>query len=472
MPDATVSKKGTSSLSIFSSKSSLKLPVIEDVIPDGGYGWIVVFATFLIYAIAEGITFAFGLLYIEFLDEFKATKSATSVIGSLFVALPLVGGPICSLLVNAYGCQKMTIVGSAICALGFIGSAYSKSLGVMYLTYGVLGGLSRGLCYITVVVSVAYWFDKRRSLALGISASGTGFGTIIFAPLTNFLLSEYGWRGCLLLLGGCLANMCVCGALMIDPAWVREEEVRKKRKKKLESNDTEINNLLEETTKESVPTKKWYEFIFTALSSFDLFLESHFLLLCLTTLFAGTWFLTPYFYLADHMTQNNYTEDQASMTISIIGFSNTLGMVLLGWLGDKWNVSIIFSVSLTLCGFSVWAIILSTSSLLLLNISSGLFGFFFACCFTLSPSLLAQIVSKEDFTMAYGLILMWEGIGHITGPPLAGYIADISKSWSQSFYQAGFWIVIAGMCLAVIACTKNRRLFGKSKRQQVDTNEP
>lgn len=118
----------------------------------------------------------------------------------------------------------MTIIGSVVCALGFVLSSYVNSLGLMYLTYGVLGGFSRGLCYVTVVVSVAFWFEKRRSLALGISASGTGFGTIIFAPFTTFLLNQFGWRGTVLNLGGCLANMCVCGALMIDPKWVKEEE--------------------------------------------------------------------------------------------------------------------------------------------------------------------------------------------------------------------------------------------------------
>lgn len=55
-------------------------------IPDGGWGWMVVLASLIISMIADGISFSFGLLYIEFLTEFNESKSKTSWIGSLFMA--------------------------------------------------------------------------------------------------------------------------------------------------------------------------------------------------------------------------------------------------------------------------------------------------------------------------------------------------------------------------------------------------
>ncbi|XP_056643692.1 monocarboxylate transporter 12-like [Diorhabda sublineata] len=448
----------------------------KSVIPDGGYGWIVLLATFLIYAIAEGISFAFGLLFVEFLYEFNGSKSATSWVGSLFVALPLISGPVCSTLVDKYGCQKMTILGSAICALGFALSAYAKNLGLLYLTFGVLGGLARGLCYITVVVTITYWFEKRRSVALGISASGTGFGTIVFAPFTNYLLYEYGWRGTVLILGGCLAQMCVCGALMTDPKWVVEEELQKmkdsKRKEKVletkeleellpnkenkEINDVPIENNVENSK------KTWYRGflrITRPLKRFALFLELHFLLLSVAVLLAGTWFLIPYFYLVDHMLENGYSEEESSLALSVIGFANIVGMVLLGWIGDRCNLSRIYGLSLILCGMSIWGMIIFTNSYILIIGCSASFGFFFSSCFALSPSLLAELVPIEKFTTAFGFVLLCEGVGHLTGPPLAGYISDVSKSWSQSFCQAGLWMIVSGFSVGTISFTKNRKFF-------------
>ena len=43
--------------------------------PDGGYGWVVVFGGFLVYMLSVGQGFAFGVLFVAFLDAFDATKA-------------------------------------------------------------------------------------------------------------------------------------------------------------------------------------------------------------------------------------------------------------------------------------------------------------------------------------------------------------------------------------------------------------
>lgn len=78
--------------SILSSEISLFIEKTKQKIPDGGWGWLVVIACFVINMMSDGVSFTFGLLYIEFLHEFKASKSATAWIGSLFMALPLLAG--------------------------------------------------------------------------------------------------------------------------------------------------------------------------------------------------------------------------------------------------------------------------------------------------------------------------------------------------------------------------------------------
>lgn len=188
-------------------------------VPDGGWGWVVVLASLVISMIADGVSFSFGLLYIEFLHEFGASKSKTAWIGSLFMAVPLLSGPIMSALVDRYGCRNMTIVGGLVSGLGFILSIFSTTIEVMYLTFGVIAGLGLGLCYVTAVVSIAFWFDKKRTLAVGLGACGTGIGTFVYAPMTTYFIAEYGWRGACLLLAGTFFNMIVAGTVMRDPEW-------------------------------------------------------------------------------------------------------------------------------------------------------------------------------------------------------------------------------------------------------------
>lgn len=206
-------------------------------IPDGGWGWIVVLSSFVISMIADGISFSFGLLYIEFLDEFGASKSTTAWIGSLFIAVPLLAGPVMSALVDRYGCRSMTILGGIISSLGFVLASISTTLETMMLTFGVIAGLGLGLVYVTAVVSIAYWFEKKRNLAVGLGACGTGVGTFVYAPMTQYFIDEYGWRGTILLLSGTLLNLCVCGCVMRDPEWWILEQKRQKEEEKSTKDD-------------------------------------------------------------------------------------------------------------------------------------------------------------------------------------------------------------------------------------------
>jgi len=87
----------------------------------------------------------------------------------------------------------------------FLGS----SIEILLLTFGVITGLGLALGYVTAVVDIAYWFDKRLSLANGLGVCGTGIGTFLMAPLTQMLIEYYGWRGTTMLLGELFIS-CEC----------------------------------------------------------------------------------------------------------------------------------------------------------------------------------------------------------------------------------------------------------------------
>lgn len=243
-PDGSTPASSVSSTSSSSSSSSSSLDDEEGSSsgqysearpPDGGWGWVVVFASFIINLIADGITFSFGVIYVEFLAYFGEGKGKTAWIGSLFMAMPLLSGPIASFLTDRYGCRKVTIVGSILACLGFVLSAFSTSMEMLFLTFGILAGFGLSLCYVAAVVIVAYYFDKRRSFATGLSVCGSGIGTFIFAPLTQYLIEAYGWRGTTLILAGFFLNMTVCGMLMRDLEWTTHRAKLKAKERKQRS---------------------------------------------------------------------------------------------------------------------------------------------------------------------------------------------------------------------------------------------
>ena len=59
-------------------RTSPKIPLTVYDPPDGGWGWLVTFSAFSIAIIVDGISFTFGILFIELLDYYEESKSLTS----------------------------------------------------------------------------------------------------------------------------------------------------------------------------------------------------------------------------------------------------------------------------------------------------------------------------------------------------------------------------------------------------------
>ncbi|KAL5004781.1 hypothetical protein ScPMuIL_018237 [Solemya velum] len=181
--------------------------------PDGGWGWMVVFSSFMIHIIADGIVYSFGIFYMEFLDYFKSKKGETAWIGSLVPGVTLSVGPIASALTNRYGCRPVTIAGALIAASGFILSLFAPNIYYLYVSFGILSGVGFGLIYLPAIVSVGYYFESKRAFATGLAVCGSGIGAFIFAPLSKWLLDQYDWKGACLIQAGLILNCVVCGCL-------------------------------------------------------------------------------------------------------------------------------------------------------------------------------------------------------------------------------------------------------------------
>ncbi len=88
---------------------------------------------------------------------------------------------------------------SAICfGLGFVISAFGASshqIWLIYLGYGVIGGIGLGLGYISPVSTLIKWFPDRPGLATGLAIMGFGGGAMIGGPLANQLMAHFKGAG-------------------------------------------------------------------------------------------------------------------------------------------------------------------------------------------------------------------------------------------------------------------------------------
>ncbi|XP_065224690.1 uncharacterized protein LOC135848662 isoform X2 [Planococcus citri] len=194
--------------------------------PDGGYGWVIVFASFMCNMIVDGIAYTFGIFIGDLVDKFGEGRGKVAWIGSLLSGMYLSAGPVVSAFSNKFGCRAACICGSIIGTVAFILSIFSKNSTVMMITYGFMGGIGFGFIYLPAVVAVSYYFETKRSLATGIAVCGSGFGTFAFAPLATYLLENYGWQGANIILAGLILNCAVFGALMRPLEYPKESNCK------------------------------------------------------------------------------------------------------------------------------------------------------------------------------------------------------------------------------------------------------
>ncbi|XP_065201906.1 monocarboxylate transporter 12 [Planococcus citri] len=192
--------------------------------PDGGWGWVVVFASFMIHVVTDGVVYSFGEFLKGFLDQYHAGNGVTSLIISILVGTTLCSGPIASAFVNKFGCRPVTIAGSIISAFCVFISYWAKSVTVLIITIGFGTGIGFGLIYLPAIVSVTCYFEKYRSIATGIGVCGSGFGTIVFAPLVSVCIKHFGTDGTLIVISFMVLTCIFYGLLLRPVPYAQVEE--------------------------------------------------------------------------------------------------------------------------------------------------------------------------------------------------------------------------------------------------------
>jgi MFS family permease len=160
------------------------------------YGWVVVVVGFLTLFLVMGTRFSFGVFYSQMLADMGWGRAATAGIFSvsmLVYALVALG---VGAAFDWLGPQRMFPLMALILGGGFFLCSRLTTLWEFYLYYGVIVGSSfTALGFIPHVALTTRWFVRRRGLATSLVLSGTGLGSLVFAPWSAWLIARYGWRG-------------------------------------------------------------------------------------------------------------------------------------------------------------------------------------------------------------------------------------------------------------------------------------
>lgn len=79
-----------------------------------------------------------------------------------------------------------------------------------------------------------------------------------------------------------------------------------------------------------------------------------------------------------------------------------------------------------------------------------MFGFTIGAYVGLTSVILVDLLGLDKLTNAFGLLLLFQGIASLVGPPLAGVLYDVTESYSPAFILAGTAILMSGIMLFAI----------------------
>ncbi|KAK5941644.1 hypothetical protein PMZ80_005593 [Knufia obscura] len=168
---------------------------IEDIPPNGGYGWWCVAACFVLNACAWGINSAFGVFLAFYLanDTFPgATHFGFAFIGGLSISQALLISPLVNITTRLWGTRITLLIGVFFLSLGLLGASFATTFYQLLLAQGIAFGYGMGFLYVGSLSVIPQWFGRSRSLAMGIAASGAGFGGLAYNLSTQALIEAVG----------------------------------------------------------------------------------------------------------------------------------------------------------------------------------------------------------------------------------------------------------------------------------------
>lgn len=154
--------------------------------------WIIALSAVGIH-ISIGSVYAWSVFNLPLENAFGWAKSDVAITFSLAIFFLGMSAAVMGRFVERNGPSKSGMVAACFWGVGLMVASLGAKLGViqiLWLGYGVLGGIGLGIGYITPVSTLVKWFPDRRGMATGLAIMGFGFGAAIGGPVYDYIMSS------------------------------------------------------------------------------------------------------------------------------------------------------------------------------------------------------------------------------------------------------------------------------------------
>lgn len=173
-----------------------------------------------------GSVYAFSVLVRPIMETLGASMGDVTWTFSLAILFLGMSAALLGRFVEKIGPQKSGLMAAFFFGTGLLGTAYAlsiRSLSLLYLFYGCIGGIGLGTGYITPVSTLVKYFPHHRGFATGLAIMGFGFAALIAAPLMQQLTRTVGLTRTFCLMAGAYSVIMVLCALYLKPPVLKKE---------------------------------------------------------------------------------------------------------------------------------------------------------------------------------------------------------------------------------------------------------
>jgi MFS transporter, OFA family, oxalate/formate antiporter len=396
--------------------------------------WLIVLAAIGIH-ISIGSVYAWSVLTKPIMQAMGFSLKEVTWTFSLAILFLGTSAGFLGTYVEKYGPRRSGLVSMLFFVSGLLGTALAlswHSLPLLYLAYGVIGGIGLGTGYITPVSTLVKWFPNNRGLATGLAIMGFGFASLIAGPLMQLLIAKFGLIENFVILGCVYAVVMTCSALYLEPPKQAAASGGKGSFKAVQQQDRQFS------VHEAMHTWQFYALWWVFF----------------TNITCGIGLLA----VASPMAQEiiGMSPVAAASMVGIIGLLNGGGRIVWSTLSDylgRPNTYIAFFV-IEIAAFYLLADV--TDSLLfqlLIFVIITCYGGGFSCM----PAYLSDLFGTKQLSAIHGRILTAWGLAGIAGPLLLSVIYEHTHSYSFTLYFfSGCFIV--SLLLALVLKAKGRKL--------------
>lgn len=395
--------------------------------------WLIVLSAIGIH-ICIGSVYAWSVLTKPIMQAMGFTLQETTWTFSIAILFLGLSAGFLGSYVEKHGPRRSGLVSTIFFGIGMLGTAFAlsqHSLLLMYLFYGVIGGIGLGTGYITPVSTLVKWFPNNRGLATGLAIMGFGFASLIAGPVMQLLIAKYGLINNFIILGCVYMVIMTASSLYLEPPKVPAvAEVKAKLASLPENNQAQY------TVNEAMKTWHFYALWW----------------IFFTNITCGIGLLAVASPMAQEVIQ--MTPLAAASMVGIIGLLNGLGRIVWSTISDyigRRNTYIMFFL-LEIAAFYMLASVTDSflfQALIFLIITC--YGGGFSCM----PAYLSDLFGTKQLSAIHGRILTAWGLAGIAGPLLLSWIKETTNSYSITLYFFSGCFVIS-LLIAVILKLKTQ----------------